>query len=141
MHHLFVILWPHSLPHTPSSHVLLMPNSKHLTHGISNLVSLITKTKLGLSTPTCTISTNINFLNRPLNQLVFTTGRSLGPLLSLAQRAPALDSYAEQRGDVLTKTESRQAPTDQGGNPSDGWKLNGALPRLSLNGGQSRVVA
>jgi hypothetical protein len=39
----------HSLPHTPSSHVLLMPNSKHLTHGISNLVSLITKTKLGLS--------------------------------------------------------------------------------------------
>jgi hypothetical protein len=27
------------LPHTPSSHVLLMPNSKHLTHGISNLVS------------------------------------------------------------------------------------------------------
>jgi hypothetical protein len=27
-----------------------MPNSKHLTHGISNLVSLITKTKLGLST-------------------------------------------------------------------------------------------
>jgi hypothetical protein len=39
----------HSLPHTPSSHVLLMSNSKHLTHGISNLVSLITKTKLGLS--------------------------------------------------------------------------------------------
>jgi hypothetical protein len=38
-----------SLPHTPSSHVLLVPNSKHLTHGISNLVSLITKTKLGLS--------------------------------------------------------------------------------------------
>jgi hypothetical protein len=31
---------------------LLMPNSKHLTHGISNLVSLITKTKLGLSTAT-----------------------------------------------------------------------------------------
>jgi hypothetical protein len=30
--------------------VLLMPNSKHLTHDISNLVSLITKTKLGLST-------------------------------------------------------------------------------------------
>jgi hypothetical protein len=29
-----------------------MPNSKHLTHGISNLVSLITKTKLGLSTAT-----------------------------------------------------------------------------------------
>jgi hypothetical protein len=28
---------------------LLMPNLKHLTHGISNLVSLITKTKLGLS--------------------------------------------------------------------------------------------
>jgi hypothetical protein len=26
-----------------------MPNSKHLTHGISNLVSLITKTKLELS--------------------------------------------------------------------------------------------
>jgi hypothetical protein len=26
-----------------------MANSKHLTHGISNLVSLITKTKLGLS--------------------------------------------------------------------------------------------
>jgi hypothetical protein len=26
-----------------------MPNSKHLTHGISNLVSLITKIKLGLS--------------------------------------------------------------------------------------------
>jgi hypothetical protein len=26
-----------------------MPNSKHLTHGISNLVSLITKTKLRLS--------------------------------------------------------------------------------------------
>jgi hypothetical protein len=26
-----------------------MPNSKHLTYGISNLVSLITKTKLGLS--------------------------------------------------------------------------------------------
>jgi hypothetical protein len=26
-----------------------MPNSKHLTHGISNLGSLITKTKLGLS--------------------------------------------------------------------------------------------
>jgi hypothetical protein len=39
----------HSLPRTPSSHVLLMPNSKYLTHGISNLVSLITKTKLGLS--------------------------------------------------------------------------------------------
>jgi hypothetical protein len=39
----------HSLSHTPSSHVLLMPKSKHLTHGISNLVSLITKTKLGLS--------------------------------------------------------------------------------------------
>jgi hypothetical protein len=29
--------------------VLLIPNSKYLTHGISNLVSLITKTKLGLS--------------------------------------------------------------------------------------------
>jgi hypothetical protein len=28
-----------------------MPNLKHLTHGISNLVSLITKTKLGLSHP------------------------------------------------------------------------------------------
>jgi hypothetical protein len=27
-----------------------MPNSKHLTYGISNLVSLITKIKLGLST-------------------------------------------------------------------------------------------
>jgi hypothetical protein len=26
-----------------------MPNSKHLTRGISNLMSLITKTKLGLS--------------------------------------------------------------------------------------------
>jgi hypothetical protein len=26
-----------------------MPNSKHLTHGISNLVSLITKTKLEIS--------------------------------------------------------------------------------------------
>jgi hypothetical protein len=47
-----ISLWScghHSLPHTPSSHVLLMPNSKHSTHGISNLVSLITKTKLGLS--------------------------------------------------------------------------------------------
>jgi hypothetical protein len=32
-----------------------MPSSKHLTHGISNLVSLITKTKLGLSVPSlCT---------------------------------------------------------------------------------------
>jgi hypothetical protein len=39
----------HSMPHAPSSRVLLVPNSKHLTHGISNLVSLITKTKLGLS--------------------------------------------------------------------------------------------
>jgi hypothetical protein len=38
-----------SMPFAPSSRVLLMPNSKHLTHGISNLVSLITKTKLGLS--------------------------------------------------------------------------------------------
>jgi hypothetical protein len=28
-----------------------MPNSKHLTHDISNLVSLINKTKLGLSVP------------------------------------------------------------------------------------------
>jgi hypothetical protein len=48
-----ISLWScghHSLPRTPSSHVLLMPNSQHLTHGISNLVSLITKTKLGLST-------------------------------------------------------------------------------------------
>jgi hypothetical protein len=47
-----ISLWScghNSLPHTPSSIVLLMPNSKHLTHGISNLVSLITKTKLGLS--------------------------------------------------------------------------------------------
>jgi uncharacterized membrane protein len=26
-----------------------MPNLNHLTHGISNLISLITKTKLGLS--------------------------------------------------------------------------------------------
>jgi hypothetical protein len=32
--------------------VLLMPNLNHLTHGISNLVSLITKTKLGLSEDT-----------------------------------------------------------------------------------------
>jgi hypothetical protein len=32
-----------------------MPNSKHLTHGISNLVSLITKTKLGLSAFTADI--------------------------------------------------------------------------------------
>jgi hypothetical protein len=39
------------MPHTSSSHVLLMPNSKHLTYGINNLVSLITKTKLGLSEP------------------------------------------------------------------------------------------
>jgi hypothetical protein len=38
-----------SLPQTPSPHVLLMPNSNHLTHGISNLVLLITKTKLVLS--------------------------------------------------------------------------------------------
>jgi hypothetical protein len=37
------------MPHAPSSHVLLMPNLNHLTHGISNLVSLIIKTKLGLS--------------------------------------------------------------------------------------------
>jgi hypothetical protein len=37
------------MSHAPSSHVLLMPNLNHLTHGISNLVSLITKTKLGLS--------------------------------------------------------------------------------------------
>jgi hypothetical protein len=47
-----ISLWScghHSLPHTHSSHVLLMPNSNYLTHGISNLVSLITKTKLGLS--------------------------------------------------------------------------------------------
>jgi hypothetical protein len=47
-----ISLWSyghHTLPHTPSSHVLLMPNSKHLTRGISNLMSLITKTKLGLS--------------------------------------------------------------------------------------------
>jgi hypothetical protein len=47
-----ISLWSygyHSLPHTPSSHVLLMPNSNHLTHDISNLVLLITKTKLGLS--------------------------------------------------------------------------------------------
>jgi hypothetical protein len=29
--------------------MLLMPSLKHFTHGISNLVSLITKTKLGLS--------------------------------------------------------------------------------------------
>jgi hypothetical protein len=35
--------------HIHLHHVLLMPNSKHLTHGISNLVSLITKTKLRLS--------------------------------------------------------------------------------------------
>jgi hypothetical protein len=28
-----------------------MPNSNHLTYDISNLVSLITKTKLGLSKP------------------------------------------------------------------------------------------
>jgi hypothetical protein len=41
------------VPHAPSSHVLLVPNSKHLTHGISNLVSLITKTKLGLSHTHC----------------------------------------------------------------------------------------
>jgi hypothetical protein len=51
-----------------------MPNSKHLTHGISNLVSLITKTKLGLSdvTPTVTeISTtgkrDISVLVAPLH--------------------------------------------------------------------------
>jgi hypothetical protein len=47
-----ISLWScghHSWPPIPSSHVLLIPNSKHLTHGISNLVSLITKTKLGLS--------------------------------------------------------------------------------------------
>jgi hypothetical protein len=37
------------MPHAPSSRVLLMPNLKHLTYGISNLVSLITKTKLRLS--------------------------------------------------------------------------------------------
>jgi hypothetical protein len=46
-----ISLWScghHSLPHTPSSHVLLMPNSNHLTHDISNLMSLITKTKLEL---------------------------------------------------------------------------------------------
>jgi hypothetical protein len=39
----------HFMPHAPSSRVLLMPNSNHLTYGISNLVSLITKTKLELS--------------------------------------------------------------------------------------------
>jgi hypothetical protein len=33
--------------------VLLMPNSNHLSYGISNLVSLITKTKLGLSRSSC----------------------------------------------------------------------------------------
>jgi hypothetical protein len=49
------------LPHTPSSHVLLMPNSKHLTRGISNLVSLITKTKLGLSSsPTYLLTKALN---------------------------------------------------------------------------------
>jgi hypothetical protein len=37
------------MPHAPSSHVLLMPNLNHLTHDISNLMSLITKIKLGLS--------------------------------------------------------------------------------------------
>jgi hypothetical protein len=37
------------MPHAPSSHVLFMPNLNHLIHGINNLVSLITKTKLGLS--------------------------------------------------------------------------------------------
>jgi hypothetical protein len=42
------------MPQAPSSHVLLMPNLNHLTHDISNLVSLITKTKLRLSAPTPT---------------------------------------------------------------------------------------
>jgi hypothetical protein len=49
MHHLFVILWPPLLATNAFTHVLLMPNSKHLTYSINNLVSLITKTKLGLS--------------------------------------------------------------------------------------------
>jgi hypothetical protein len=47
----------HSLPHTPSSHVLLMPNSQHLTHGINNFVSLITKTKLELLDYPCYLYT------------------------------------------------------------------------------------
>jgi hypothetical protein len=37
------------MPHAPSSHVLLMSNSNHLTYDISNLVSLITQTKPELS--------------------------------------------------------------------------------------------
>jgi hypothetical protein len=39
-----------------------MPNSKYLTHGISNLVSLITKTKLGLSN-TCTNMINNDMIH------------------------------------------------------------------------------
>jgi hypothetical protein len=42
-----------------------MPNLNHLTHDISNLVSLIIKTKLGLSTPYELILRHCGTVNRP----------------------------------------------------------------------------
>jgi hypothetical protein len=109
MHYFFMILWPHSLPHTPSSHVLLMSNSKHLTHDISNLVSLITKTKLGLSiarldaAPRCAVDRRNDPLKSPRPFLIkkrsLLLSARLAPPRSSA-RPPDCRSYLPVPGPV-----------------------------------------
>jgi hypothetical protein len=67
-----------------------MPNSKHLTHGISNLVSLITKTKLGLSTT---------------DQVSLTVARQVGGVRTTSQASKMViipDSVAMADGLLFT---------------------------------------
>jgi hypothetical protein len=66
-----------------------MPNSKHLTHGISNLVSLITKTKLGLSVG------EVDFEEKACFSI-------LSSLYSLVTESLSISGTASLSGDVLS---------------------------------------
>jgi hypothetical protein len=76
--------------------MLLMPNSKHLTHSISNLVSLITKTKLGLSEP----KSNKHKSNRQDEESSAQVANRSFPLSNLTSLAQILDGLnLEARGE------------------------------------------
>jgi hypothetical protein len=65
--------------HAPSSHVLLCLTQNTQHNGISNLVSLITKTKLELSDPHDKWHRELSFLVRWIHHLVTTDHKLLLP--------------------------------------------------------------
>jgi hypothetical protein len=105
------------MPHAPSPRVLLMPNSNHLTYSISNLVSLITKTKLGLSPPPLQKS-RAGFAS-PLPTFLATRRRVTPSLHCLRSRASAhRSSLSRHRHFTRSRLRFHQGTTESAGSSS-----------------------